>query len=134
MVNRGCTFAMPDGRLCRASAIRGERFCYMHEPGKAEEAAEGRRLGGLRRRRERTVSTAFELPGVRTIEDIFRLVEIAVFDALCLENSIARNRLLLSAAATATKVLEVGELEERLTALESAHAGRPDTDDSVDGL
>ena len=68
MVNRGCTFVMPDGRLCRASAIRGERFCYMHDPERAEEAAEARRLGGIRRRRERTLAGAYELGGVRTIE------------------------------------------------------------------
>ena len=120
---------MPDGRLCRASAIRGERFCYMHDPERAEEAAEARRLGGIRRRRERTLAGASELGGVRTIEDLMRVVEIVVFDMLGLENSIARARILLSAALAGVKLVETGELEERIAALElatgSGRAGEP---------
>jgi hypothetical protein len=120
---------MPDGRLCRASAIRGERFCYMHDPERAEEAAEARRLGGIRRRRERTLAGAYELGGVRTIEDLMRVVEIVVFDMLGLENSIARARILLSAALAGVKLVETGELEERIAALElatgSGRAGEP---------
>ena len=119
MLNRGCTFTMPDGRLCRASAIRGERFCYMHEPGKADEVAEARRLGGLRRRRERTVGVAYGLSGVRTEDDLSRVVEIAVFDVLGLENSIARSRVLLAAAGSGAKLLETGELADRLAAIEA---------------
>jgi hypothetical protein len=122
MVNRGCTFQMPDGRLCRASAIRGERYCYMHDPAKAEEAAEARRLGGIRRRRERTLGGAYELAGVRTLDDLLRVVEIAVFDLLGLDNSIARARALLHGALVGAKLLETGELEERIAALELATA------------
>jgi hypothetical protein len=39
---------------------------------------------------------------------------------LALENSIARNRALISAAAGAGKLIEAGDLEERLTAVEAA--------------
>ena len=132
MVNRGCTFAMPDGRLCRASAIRGERFCYMHDPERAEEAAEARRLGGIRRRRERTLAGAYELGGVRTIEDLTRVVEIVVFDMLGLESSIARARILLSATLAGAKLVEVGELEGRIAALELAKASSR-SDEPPDG-
>lgn len=124
MVNRGCTFQMPDGRLCRASAIRGQRVCYMHDPERAEEAAESRRLGGLRRRRERTLAGAYELAGVRTTEDLFRVVEIVVFDLLGLENGIARARALLHSVVVSAKLLEVGDLEDRIAALESALAAQ----------
>jgi hypothetical protein len=113
---------MPDGRLCRASAIRGERFCYMHDPERAEEAAEARRLGGIRRRRERTLAGAYELGGVRTFEDLMRVVEIVVFDVLGLENSIARARILLSAALAGAKLAEVGDLATRIETLELATA------------
>lgn len=129
MVNRGCTFRMPDGELCRASALRGQRFCYMHDPEKAEEAADARRLGGIRRRREGTLSGAYELGGVRTLDDFLRVVEIAVFDLLGLENTIARARGLLHAAQVGAKLLETGELEERIVALElatgSGRSGEP---------
>jgi hypothetical protein len=48
-----------------------------------------------------------------------RLVEVAVIDVLGLENSIARGRALGSLAQTAAALLEKGEFEERLAALES---------------
>ena len=123
MVNRGCTQRMPEGRLCEAPAIKGVHFCWVHEPGKQEEMAEARRLGGMRRRRERTVAVAHNLSGVRTV-DLFRLVEIAMLDALGMENTIARGRLLLAGATTGAKLLETGELSERIAALESAVRAR----------
>ena len=61
----------------------------MHDPERAEETAEARRLGGIRRRRERTLAGAYGLAGVRTVEDLLRVVEIAVFNLLGAENSIA---------------------------------------------
>ena len=51
---------------------------------------------------------------------IRRLIEVAVADSLTLENSIARNRTLAYLAQTAVKLLEVGELAERIDALEAA--------------
>jgi hypothetical protein len=121
MVNRGCTFTMRDGRLCRAPALRGEPFCLMHDPERAEEMAEARKLGGIRRRRERTLAGAYGLSSVRSVEDLLRVVEIAVFNLLGAENSIAQARALLHAALVGAKLLETGELAERLTALEAAH-------------
>jgi hypothetical protein len=83
--------------------------------------AEARKLGGIRRRRERTLAGAYGLAGVRTVEDLLRVVEIAVFNLLGAENSIAQARALLHAALVGAKLLETGELAERLTALEAAH-------------
>jgi len=42
------------------------------------------------------------------------------FDALALENSVARGRLLLAAVLAGARLLEVGEMEERLVAVEAA--------------
>ena len=117
---RGCKFVMPDGRLCRSSALRGEEFCLFHSPFHEEEAAEARRLGGLRRRKEKTVSGAYDFEGLRTVSDIQRVLEVAATDTLALENSVARNRTLAYLSQTALKALEVGELEGRLALLEAA--------------
>ena len=95
---------------------------FWHDPGKAEEAHEARRLGGMRRGRERTLAVAYDLTGLGSIEAIRRLVEIALFDGLGLENSIARARVLISGALAAAKLLETGELAERIAALEAALA------------
>ena len=96
----------------------------MHSPEYAEEIAEARRLGGLRRRREVALSGAYEFNGLATVADLRRLLEIAALDALGLENSIVRSRTLGYLVGVAAKLLEVGELEERLAYLEAAVQGR----------
>ena len=122
MVSPSCAHPMPDGRRCRAPVLRDGRFCFWHDPGKAEEAADARRLGGMRRGRERTLAVAYDLTGLGSIEAIRRIVEIALFDVLGLENSIARARVLISGALAAAKLLETGELADRIAALEAALA------------
>ena len=122
--NRGCQFIMPDGRRCGAPALRGEEFCLFHSPAHEEEAAEARRLGGLRRRKEKTLAGAYEFEGLGSVADIQRLLEIAVLDTLALENSVARSRTLAYLSQTALKCLEVGDLEERLALLEAAVRNR----------
>ncbi len=120
MVARHCTFAQPDGRPCRATPMRDVPFCFWHAPGNEEEVAEARRLGGLRRRREKTVSGAYDFEGLGSIDAIRRILEIATIDVLGLENSVVRARVLISAAQAATKLLETGELEARIASLEAA--------------
>ena len=115
-----CTYRKPDGEACRATPIRDGNLCFWHSPEHAEEAAEARRLGGLRRRKEKVVSGSYDIEGLENVGQIRRLVEIAVLDTLALENSIARSRALIAAAGAAGKLLEVGELEERIQALERA--------------
>jgi hypothetical protein len=121
---QGCQATREDGLPCRAAPGQDSGFCFMHDPEHADEAKEARRLGGLRRRRERTVQAAYDLESLETVEKIRRLVEIAALDALGLENSVSRSRSLIYAASVAAKLLEVGELEERLRALEEAVRGR----------
>ena len=116
---RLCKGLKPDGSACAAAPRGDSEFCLWHDPEQVEEAKEARRLGGQRRRRERVVSGAFDFDGLGSIPQVRRLVEVAVLDTLGLENSVARNRTLAYLAQTAVKLLEVGELEERLEAIES---------------
>jgi hypothetical protein len=104
--------------------MRDHDFCFWHSPEHAEEADEARRLGGLRRRRERTVAGAYEFGGLSTVADIRRLLEVATIDTLSLENSVARSRTLAYLAQTALRCLEVGELEDRVAMLEAAVRSR----------
>ena len=121
---RRCKYVMPTGRLCRSAPLHDEEFCLFHSPTHTEEAQEARRLGGLRRRKERTVAGAYEFQGLETVPDIRRLIEVAAVDTLALENSVARNRTLAYLSQSALKCLEMGELEERLEALEAALQSR----------
>ena len=120
MVSASCAFEMPDGLRCRAPALRGKALCYWHDPDKAEEAAESRRIGGLHRRKAKSVATIYDFSGLRTIEGAQRLLETAAIETLALENSISRNRTLISAAAGAGKLIEAGDLDARLSAVEAA--------------
>jgi hypothetical protein len=118
--SRRCKFVREDGSPCRSAPMKGEDYCFWHSPEHTQEADEARKLGGLRRRRERTVAGAFEFGGLQTVADIRRLLEVATIDTLSLENSVARSRTLAYLAQTALKCLEVGDLEERLALLEAA--------------
>ena len=119
---RTCSYQKPDGKPCRAAPLRDQGRCFWHSRTTAKEAAEARRLGGLRRRREGTVSGAYDLEALESVPQIRRLLAIATVDALSLDNSIARVRALIALALAGAKLLEVGELEERVTALEQQQA------------
>jgi hypothetical protein len=119
LVTSTCAHVLPGGRPCRAYPVKDSRYCFWHEPGKAEELADAQRLGGQRRRRERTLAVAYDFSGLGTIESIRRLLEIAATDTLGLETSIAKVRALVAVAQAAAKLLEKGELSDRLTALET---------------
>jgi hypothetical protein len=119
LIRRRCTYAKADGQPCQMAPLRDRPYCFAHDPERAEEAAEARRLGGLRRRKEGTIAVAYDLPGLDTVVGIRRLLDIVVTDGVGLENGIARLRVLISTAVAAMNLLKVGEFEERLTALES---------------
>ncbi|NLT34287.1 MAG: hypothetical protein GXX83_00070 [Gaiellales bacterium] len=119
-MKRHCQQRLPDGSFCRAAPLKDSEFCLFHSPEHKAEVAEARKLGGLRRRREVAVAGAYDFGGLSTVGDIRRLLEVAVLDTLSLDNSIARARTLAYLAQTALKALQLGEMEERLAALESA--------------
>jgi hypothetical protein len=124
---------MPSGRDCGAPPGRDSRFCFWHDPDKADEVADAQRLGGVRRKRERTIGAAYDFTGLGSIDAIRRILEVATTDALSLENSIARVRALISAALAAAKLLETGELEARLAILELALGSARDQVQPSDG-
>ena len=119
LTNRTCHARTQTGGECRQPPLREGDLCFWHSPDHAEEAAEARRLGGLRRRREKTLAGVYDFDGLGNVEAIRRIVEVAVLDALGLENSVARGRLLVACALAGAKLLEVGELEQRLADVEA---------------
>ena len=106
------------GAPCGSRPPRGGRYCFAHDPDRAAAAAEARRLGGLRRRREKAVATSYIVGGLGSVAELRRVTEIAILDALQLDNSIARSRLLLAGVIVGIKLLEVGELERQVTDLQ----------------
>ncbi len=120
MQSRLCSFRKESGEVCGAPPLLEGEFCFWHEPERAQEVAEARRLGGLRRRKEHTVASAYDFEGLETVSQIRRLVEVAAVDTLSLENSVARSRSLAYLAQVSVNLLEKGSLDERLRALEES--------------
>jgi hypothetical protein len=119
---RACGYRYQDGRACGATPLRDSDYCVFHDPAHSQEVAEGRRLGGLRRRREVAVSGAYDFNGLGSVEDVRRLIEIAAVDALSMENSIPRIRAITQIAQVGARLLETGELADRLAAVEAVLA------------
>jgi len=129
MASRTCSARTAAGEPCRATPRRDVPFCFAHDPDSAPEAAEARRLGGLRRRKETTLAIAYEVTGIRTNEELERLLTVAAMETLALDNTPARSRVLTEIVRTALKVRESAQLEERIAALE-AWARRAEIEDS----
>jgi len=117
---KACIATTESGAPCKAPPLQDGDYCFAHDPAHEKEMAEARRLGGLRRRKEKAVAGAYDIEGLENVAQVRRIVQIAVVDTLSLENSIARSRSLAYLAQVALKALEVGEFEERLRSLEAA--------------
>ena len=114
MVSRTCKAVRTGGERCRAAPLQDGDFCLWHDPEHADVVAEGRRVGGSRRRKEVTIAAAYDFDGLDTVEAIRRLLQIASIDTLALDNSVNRNRTLAYLAQSAMKLLSGGEHEELL--------------------
>jgi hypothetical protein len=131
VIKRRCAYAKSNGEACAMAPLRDRPYCFSHDPERAAEAAEARRLGGLRRRKEGTIAVAYDLPGLESVAGIRRLLDIVVTDGVGLDNGIPRLRVLISTAVAAANLLKVGEFEERLVALEAAVGEGHSDEDTV---
>lgn len=87
-------------------------------------AGGGQAEGGQRGSRGKAGPVGAPVP-LRTVAQIMAVLEQAAGDAMALDNSAERCRVLTSLAGQALKAFEVGELEARLEALEQrAKLGR----------
>lgn len=120
MAIRACKGLRTNGEACAAPPLTDGSYCLWHDPAHVDVVAEARKVGGSRRRKEATIAVAYDFAGLASVDQIRRLVEVAVIDTLSIENSISRARTLAYLAQTATKLLEVGELEDRLQRVEQA--------------
>ena len=118
MTNRLCAFRFPNGEACHSPPLHDGNYCLMHSPEHAKEVQDARYIGGLHRKREVTLSVAFDFEGLETVDDIRRLLQIAATDTLGMESSPARARQLVYIALAALRVLEVRDFEQRLMGLE----------------
>ena len=128
---RACSYQMPEGRPCRAAPLRDQAFCFWHTPEREEDATEARRMGGLHRRKKRTVATIYGFGGLRSIEDHQALLETITIETMALENSLARNSAVTRMIATGAKLIELGDLESRIAAIEATLGPERRSDDDA---
>lgn len=121
---RTCKALNSKGGPCGAPPRLESDYCVFHDPELAEIVQSARSAGGTRRKREVTLAVAYDFQGLSSVEEIRRLVEVAVFDALGLESSVAKVRALGYLAQVSLSLLEKGELEERVAAIEAAMGPR----------
>lgn len=96
-------------------------YCFIHDPARGEERAKARRLGGQRQRAAHSATDPAQLPQkVRTLEDVLTVLDYALAEAVPLDNSVQRGRLLVGIAHAFIEAIKVGELEQRLAAIEAA--------------
>jgi len=114
-----CKAETKNGSPCRMEA-QSNGWCYSHDPDLAAERAESRRLGGINRRRRRIAAVPKDVR-LATLADVTAALETALTDALVLENSAGRSRVIASICQAALKAIEMRtltDLEQRITELE----------------
>lgn len=120
---RLCAAKNARGEPCQAYALTGSRFCWHHAPERAADRAAAHSKGG-KARHGRRLNIGEPPPAVlRSPDDALAILEHAVSVALALDPSHAQIRSLVAIVGAWRTVREIGELEQRLAALESAAFG-----------
>jgi hypothetical protein len=118
-----CKAKTTSGKPCGA-APGGDGYCYVHSPNRGAERAAARKLGGMMRHTPH--SDAARPPAqLETFADARAILAYALAEALEGDNSIARGRLLVAIAQAGIEAWKIGELEDRLAAVEAALKARP---------
>lgn len=123
-----CSGLTNRGQRCRGYPLPDAEFCTFHDPRYEDAVAEGQR-----RRREGTLAATYDVTDTRSMDNLQRLLDIASYEALALDNSVAKVRAIVAVAQTGAKLLEVGEMEERLAAIESTLGPRVVTNSRKNG-
>ncbi len=107
------------GEQCKAFANENA-FCFMHDATKGNQRAIARRNGGLATKKPHFADISLLPSTIRNIESVLIVLDYALKESVGLDNSIQRGRLLVSIAHGFIEALKVGEMEQRLEAVENA--------------
>lgn len=103
---------------CKAQALKGGQYCFIHAPETGHARAAARKLGGENRHTPHFGDHSQLPANVATLEDANKILSYTLTEVIGMDNSIARARVLLSLFDSYVKSFEIGELEKRITALE----------------
>jgi len=120
-----CAAIKPDGVRCKARAMNSSQWCFNHHPDHSEERRRNASKGGKHGGRGRPARSGTE--GLQDIRDLLKsLTDDVLSGEVERATAIAVNQLLntaLRAIELERKWKELGEIEERLSALEVARQG-----------
>lgn len=119
MSKKQCQAKNKRGEPCSTSANE-TGFCFTHDATKGKERAIARRKGGLQRITPHVADDSILPTQTRSIEDVMTILDYALQESIALPNTIQRGRLFVSIAHGFIEALKVGEMEQRLEAVETA--------------
>lgn len=123
-----CAATTASGSPCLAAAQAGSEFCYFHDPAKAAEREVARRAGGHQRSRPAAVLDAgTPAKDLKTVGDVKGLLSETIHQVRtgAIDPKVANCVGYLSGILL--KAIEVGEIEERLAAMEAVVSKSPRT-------
>jgi len=115
-----CAALTGDGSPCEAQALKGGPYCFTHDPASGAARAQARKRGGQRRRVGHAGDPSRTPPQVRSTADVLAVLDYTLAEALALENSIQRGRLLVALCSSFLETVKIGDVEGRILALEKA--------------
>ena len=119
-----CKAKTNSGEPCKAQALQTGRYCFTHDPASGAARALAHKKGGKRNRTAHG-GQAEALPAtVTNISEAMKILDYALAEIIPMENSIARGRLLIALVAGYINAFQVGELENRIMAIETALKAR----------
>ena len=119
MLKKQCSADKRNGERCKAFA-NGNGVCFMHDATKGKERAIARRNGGLATKQPHFADASVLPSSIRNIESVLIVLDYALRESVGLDNSIQRGRLIVSIAHGFIEALKVGEIEQRMEAVETA--------------
>jgi hypothetical protein len=114
-----CKAKTATGAPCKMPPIKGTALCFNHSPAHAAQRAQARRTGGQNRHTPHAGNPETIPARIGSIEDARAILDYVMAELLAADNSIPRNRALLSLFDSFIRSLEIGELEARIAALEA---------------
>ena len=117
MSKKQCQATNRDGEP-RNAAASDTGFCFTHDASRGKGRAAARRNGGLSRITPHVADASRVSRETRTIKDVMTILDYALQESLALPNSIQRGRLHVSIAHGYIEAFKVGEIEQRLEAVE----------------
>jgi hypothetical protein len=120
-----CKARTQSGKPCRMKPLKGSKYCFTHDPANASERAKAHKKGGANRRVSHHGDSNNIPQEIKTLDDANKILSYTLAEVIPMENSISRGRLLIALYEAFLKSFEIGELEQRIAALEQRRNMQP---------